>query len=55
VIAFLEGRLFESDGDAAVVEVAGVGYQVLVSAATAAASTLENASAATSPITACPR
>ena len=37
MIAFLEGRLFESDGDAAVVEVAGVGYQVLVSAATAAA------------------
>jgi Holliday junction DNA helicase RuvA len=37
VIAFLHGRVFESDGEAAVVDVAGVGYQVLVSAATASA------------------
>jgi Holliday junction DNA helicase RuvA len=37
VIAFLRGDLLENDGEAAVVDVAGVGYQVLVSAATAAA------------------
>jgi Holliday junction DNA helicase RuvA len=37
VIAFLHGRLLDSDGDAVVVGVGGVGYQVLVSAATAGA------------------
>ncbi len=37
MIAFLRGRLLESDGEAAVLDVAGVGYQVLVSASTAAA------------------
>jgi Holliday junction DNA helicase RuvA len=37
VIAFLRGELLEIDGEAAVVDVAGVGYQVLVSASTAAA------------------
>jgi Holliday junction DNA helicase RuvA len=37
VIAQLRGHLVESDGDAVVVDVAGVGYQALVSAATAAA------------------
>jgi Holliday junction DNA helicase RuvA len=37
VIAFLRGALMENDGEAAVLDVAGVGYQVLVSAATAAA------------------
>jgi Holliday junction DNA helicase RuvA len=37
MIAFLRGELMENDGEAAVVDVAGVGYQVLVSAATAAA------------------
>jgi Holliday junction DNA helicase RuvA len=35
VIAFLRGRVLESDADAAVIEVAGIGYQVFVSAATA--------------------
>ena len=33
VIAFLRGRVLDSDGEAAVVDVGGVGYQVLVSAA----------------------
>jgi Holliday junction DNA helicase RuvA len=37
MIAFLRGRLLEADGESAVLDVAGVGYQVLVSAATAAA------------------
>jgi len=37
MIAFLRGELLEIDGEAAVVDVAGVGYQVLVSASTAAA------------------
>ena len=37
MIAFLRGDLLEIDGEAAVVDVAGVGYQVLVSASTAAA------------------
>ena len=36
MIAFLRGELLENDGEAVVVDVAGVGYQVLVSAATAA-------------------
>jgi Holliday junction DNA helicase RuvA len=36
VIAHLRGQLIENDGDAVVVDVAGVGYQALVSAATAA-------------------
>jgi Holliday junction DNA helicase RuvA len=34
VIAFLRGELLENSGEAVVVEVAGIGYQVLVSAAT---------------------
>jgi Holliday junction DNA helicase RuvA len=37
VIAFLRGLVLESDGESAVLDVAGVGYQVLVSAATAGA------------------
>jgi Holliday junction DNA helicase RuvA len=37
MIAQLRGQLVESEGDAVVVDVAGVGYQALVSAATAAA------------------
>ena len=37
MIAFLRGKLLEADGESAVVDVAGVGYQVLVSASTAAA------------------
>src|SRR5215831_4969129 len=37
MIAHLRGQLLESEGDAVVVDVAGVGYQALVSAATAAA------------------
>jgi holliday junction DNA helicase RuvA len=37
VIAHLRGRLLESDGEAAVIDVGGVGYQVLVSGATAGA------------------
>ena len=37
MIAFLRGKLLETDGESAVVDVAGVGYQVLVSASTAAA------------------
>jgi Holliday junction DNA helicase RuvA len=36
MISFLRGRVMEADGEAAVVDVAGVGYQVLVSAQTAA-------------------
>jgi Holliday junction DNA helicase RuvA len=40
MIAFLRGRVLESDGEAAVLDVAGVGYQVLVSASTAAALSL---------------
>jgi Holliday junction DNA helicase RuvA len=37
MIAFLRGKLLETDAESAVVDVAGVGYQVLVSASTAAA------------------
>jgi Holliday junction DNA helicase RuvA len=37
VIAHLHGRLLENDGDSIVVEVAGVGYQVWISAATVGA------------------
>jgi Holliday junction DNA helicase RuvA len=37
VIAFLRGRVLDNDGESAVVECAGVGYQVFVSAKTAAA------------------
>ncbi|HVV50524.1 MAG TPA: Holliday junction branch migration protein RuvA [Polyangia bacterium] len=37
MIAFLRGKVLEADGEAAVLDVAGVGYQVLVSASTAAA------------------
>ena len=37
MIAFLRGRVLENDGESAVVECAGVGYQVFVSAKTAAA------------------
>jgi Holliday junction DNA helicase RuvA len=37
VIAHLRGRLLDNDGEAAVVDVGGVGYQVLVSGATAGA------------------
>jgi Holliday junction DNA helicase RuvA len=36
MISFLRGRVMEADGEAAVLDVAGVGYQVLVSASTAA-------------------
>jgi len=36
MISFLRGRVMETDGEAAVLDVAGVGYQVLVSASTAA-------------------
>jgi Holliday junction DNA helicase RuvA len=43
MIAFLRGRVMEADGEAAVVDVAGVGYQVLVSASTAAALSLSPA------------
>jgi holliday junction DNA helicase RuvA len=37
MIAFLRGRVLDNDGESAVVECAGVGYQVFVSAKTAAA------------------
>jgi holliday junction DNA helicase RuvA len=37
VIAFLRGRVLDNDGESAVVEAGGVGYQVFVSAKTAAA------------------
>lgn len=37
MIAFLKGRLLEADAESAVIDAAGVGYQVLVSASTAAA------------------
>lgn len=37
MIAFLRGRVIEADAESAVIDVAGVGYQVLVSASTAAA------------------
>jgi Holliday junction DNA helicase RuvA len=36
MISFLRGRVLETDGEVAVVDVAGVGYQVFVSAGTAA-------------------
>jgi len=37
VIAFLRGRILELDAESAVMDVAGVGYQVLISASTAGA------------------
>lgn len=37
MIAYLRGRILDSDAESAVLDVAGVGYQVLVSAATAGA------------------
>ncbi len=37
MIAFLRGRVLDNDGESAVVEAGGVGYQVFVSAKTAAA------------------
>jgi Holliday junction DNA helicase RuvA len=37
MIAFLRGKILEADGESTVVDVAGVGYQVWVSASTAAA------------------
>jgi holliday junction DNA helicase RuvA len=37
MIAFLRGKILEIDGESAVVDVAGVGYQVFVSLSTAAA------------------
>jgi Holliday junction DNA helicase RuvA len=43
MISFLRGRVMEADGEAAVVDVAGVGYQVSVSASTAAALSLSAA------------
>jgi Holliday junction DNA helicase RuvA len=47
MIAFLRGKILEADGEAAVVDVAGVGYQVLVSASTAAALSVAGAGADT--------
>jgi Holliday junction DNA helicase RuvA len=47
MIAFLRGRLLEADGESAVLDVAGVGYQVLVSASTAAALSMLPAEATT--------
>jgi len=47
MIAFLRGKILEADGESAVVDVAGVGYQVLVSASTAAALSLAGAAADT--------
>jgi Holliday junction DNA helicase RuvA len=44
MISFLRGRVMEAEGEAAVVDVAGVGYQVLVSASTAATLSLSPAS-----------
>jgi Holliday junction DNA helicase RuvA len=43
MIAFLRGRVLEADGEAAVVDVGGVGYQVFVSASTAATLSLSPA------------
>jgi holliday junction DNA helicase RuvA len=47
VIAFLRGRVLEADAEAAVLDVAGVGYQVLVSASTGAALSVLPAEATT--------
>ena len=47
MIAFLRGRVIEADAESAVVDVAGVGYQVLVSASTAAALSVLPADATT--------
>ena len=47
MIAFLRGKILEADGESAVVDVAGVGYQVLVSASTAAALSVAGAGADT--------
>jgi Holliday junction DNA helicase RuvA len=47
VIAYLRGRLLEADGETAVVDVAGVGYQVLVSTSTAAALSVQPADTTT--------
>jgi holliday junction DNA helicase RuvA len=47
VIAFLRGRVLEADAEASVLDVAGVGYQVLVSASTGAALSVLPAEATT--------
>jgi Holliday junction DNA helicase RuvA len=47
MIAYLRGKLLEADGESAVIDVAGVGYQVLVSASTAAALSVSGGSAET--------
>jgi Holliday junction DNA helicase RuvA len=47
MIAFLRGKILEADGESAVVDVAGVGYHVLVSASTAAALSVAAAAADT--------
>ncbi len=47
MIAYLRGRLLEVDGETAVVDVAGVGYQVLTSASTAAALSVQPPDATT--------
>ncbi|HVZ86482.1 MAG TPA: Holliday junction branch migration protein RuvA [Polyangia bacterium] len=47
MIAFLRGEVLEADGESAVIDVAGVGYQVLVSASTAAALSMRSAGSAT--------
>ncbi|HVY39966.1 MAG TPA: Holliday junction branch migration protein RuvA [Polyangia bacterium] len=47
MIAFLRGRILEADAESAVLDVAGVGYQVLVSASTAAALSVMPAEATT--------
>ena len=47
MIAFLRGEVLEADGESAVIDVAGVGYQVLVSASTAAALVVRGVGSAT--------
>ncbi len=47
MIAFLRGRLLEADGESAVIDAGGVGYQLLVSASTAAALSILPAEATT--------
>ena len=47
MIAFLRGEVLEADGESAVLDVAGVGYQVLVSASTAAALSMRSAGSTT--------